>query len=135
VAARVSKLHFKILHVLNSPVTGELSNIQPVAPIKNDLAAPLLTIIGAYDMQTTVNDGRLINFLKDINNYSVNKADYIPISLYLEKWELADHPELKDKAEAPYAMNWFMSDTTLNRIDQRLATHPALNRLQNGWIR
>ena len=131
----VSKFHFKILHILNSPVTGELTNIQPVAPIKNDLAAPLLTIIGAYDMQTTVNDGRLINFLKDINDYSSNKADYIPISLYLDAEELKADTTYFDKIEPPYAMNWFMSDTTLNRIDKRLQTHPVLNRLAGGSIK
>ena len=134
-AAYVSKFHFKILHILNSPVTAEQTNIKPVAPIKNDLAAPLLTIIGAYDMQTTVNDGRLINFLHDINDYSPNRADYIPISLYLDEKELKADSIYAGKPEPPYAMNWFMSDTTLNRIDHRLQTHPKLNDLDNGWIR
>jgi hypothetical protein len=131
----ISKFHFKVLHVLNSPVAGDQNNIEPVAPIKNDLAAPLLTIVGAYDMQTTVNDGRLINYLKDINKYSENKADYIQISLYLDEEEKNADPIHGKEPEAPYAMNWFMSDTTLNRIDHRLQTHPKLNQLDNGWIR
>ncbi|HSB92034.1 MAG TPA: hypothetical protein VLC28_02905, partial [Flavitalea sp.] len=134
-ARYVSKFHFKILHILNSPVTGGHTTIRAVAPIKNDLAAPLLTIVGAYDMQTTVNDGRLINFLKDINDYSKNKADYIPISLYLDAEELKKDTLYAGKTEPPYAMNWFMSDTTLNRIDNRLATHPVLNRLAGNTIR
>lgn len=120
----VKKLHFKVLHITNSPIALDSSNIKAVPPIKNDLLAPILTIVGAYDMQTTVNDGRLINFLKDINSDSVNKADYIQIPLYKDADELK-----KDSLDPSYAMNWFMSDTTRQRIDNRLKVQPKLNML------
>ncbi len=61
---QVRKLHFKILHITNSPVILDSNNIKSVAPIKNDMLSPILTIMGAYDMQTTVNDLRLINFIE-----------------------------------------------------------------------
>lgn len=128
---QIKKLHFKILHITNSPVNLDSTNIKSVAPIKNDLMAPILTIVGAYDMQTTVNDGRLINFIKDINNYSSNKADYIQIPLYKDssEWKLDPLYDRFEGKEPSYAMNWFMSDTTLHRIDKRLQEHQKLNLL------
>jgi len=118
---KINKLHFKVIHIVNSPVDLDSSNIVAVAPVKNDLMAPILTIAGAYDMQTTVNDGRLINYIKDINKYTANRADYTQISLYEDSTEWKHNPLSKRFAsEPPYAMNWFMSDTTLDRINARL---------------
>jgi hypothetical protein len=90
--------------------------------------APILTIVGAYDMQTTVNDGRLINFINDINMYTSNRADYTQISLYKDTIEWK-HDALRSRfdKEPNYAMNWFMSDTTLRRIDNRLMENRKLD--------
>jgi len=127
---QIAKLHFKVLHIVNSPVDMDSANIQAVAPIKNDLMAPLLTIVGAYDMQTTVNDSRLINFIKDVNNYGSNRADYTQISLYDDALEWQSNPlRSRFKKDPPYAMNWFMSDTTLHRIDKRLNNNRKLDSL------
>jgi hypothetical protein len=116
-----------VLHIVNSPVNVDSSNIKKVAPIKNDLLAPVLTIVGAYDKQTTVNDGRLINFLKDINAYTSNRADYTQISLYKDSTEWRLDPLSKVCKEEPsYPMNWFISQTIQKRIDHRLRTEPAL---------
>lgn len=119
---QIKKLHFKVLHITNSPASIDSADIKKVAPIRNDLFAPILTIVGAYDMQTTVNDGRLDNFIKDINTFSFNKADYTQISLYKEPREKTD-----STTEQSYAMNWFMSDTTLHRINNRLYQQPTLD--------
>ena len=125
---QVRKLHFKVLHIINSAVDRDSTNISKVAPIKNDLMAPILTIVGAYDMQTTVNDGRLINFINDINMYTSNCADYTQISLYKDTIEWK-HDALRSRfdKEPNYAMNWFMSDTTLRRIDNRLMNNRKLD--------
>ncbi len=133
---KIKRLHFKILHITNSPVNLDSNNIQKVASFKNDLLAPILTIVGAYDMQTTVNDGRLINFIKDINSYSGNKADYIQIPLYKDssEWKQDLLYDRFHGKEPPYAMNWFMSDTTLKRIDKRLQDHPKLDSLIRSMI-
>ena len=128
--SQVKKINFRVLHITNSPVDLDSSNIKPVAPIRNDLAAPLLTIIGAYDMQTTVNDSRLINFLREIDSFTVFRANYTQIPLYKEAYEWVDDPLFtKHKKEPAYAMNWFMSDTTRNRIDKRLFHHRKLDSL------
>ncbi|MEO8568275.1 MAG: patatin-like phospholipase family protein [Ginsengibacter sp.] len=128
---QIQRLHFKVLHITNSPVNLDSSDIKKVAPFKNDVIAPILTIVGAYDMQTTVNDSRLINFIKDINNYSANKADYLQVPLYEDSMEWKKDPlreRFKDK-EPSYAMNWFMSDTTIRRIDKRLQGNGKLDSL------
>lgn len=124
---QISRIHFNVLHIVNSPVELDSSTIRSVAPVKNDLMAPILTILGAYDMQTTVNDMRLINFLHDINSDGGNKAGYTRISLYKDKneWQ-QDALSQRFKAEPPYAMNWFMSDTTVRRINNRLLNNNGL---------
>lgn len=133
---QVKRLHFKVLHIVNSPIDADSSNIKPVAPIQNDLFSPLLTIAGAYDMQTTVNDERLKHFISDINTYSGNKADYHLISLYEDREEWTKDPlHLRYDKEPSYAMNWFMSDTTVNRINKRLVNQPGLNKLIQGLNR
>jgi hypothetical protein len=120
---RYAKLKFIILHITNSPVGS--SSLEPVAPIKNDLSAPMLTMAGAYDKQTTVNDKRLENFLHDLEP---GKGAYYPSHLYKNGNE-----SLPEKEE-PYAMNWFISDTTLKRMDKRLNSQPALQQLLKSLV-
>ena len=130
---QIKKLRFTILHIVNSPVDQD-AVLKPVAPIKNDLMSPVLTITGAYDMQTTVNDMRLINYINDINEFGGHRANYNRISLYKDSAEFArDSPGAKFGAEPSYAMNWFISDTLLRRIDNRLQQNPKLNDLINSF--
>jgi predicted acylesterase/phospholipase RssA len=130
---RVRKLHFTVLHITNSPVG--VAPLVSVSPLSNDLASPILTVLGAYDMQTTVNDKRLMNFVTDIDRDSVcRSAEYYPIHLYLDRLEKQKAiQEAKKRGEAfqetPYAMNWFISDTTLKRMDNRLLQQPKLQAL------
>ncbi|ULQ55313.1 hypothetical protein KJS94_11740 [Flavihumibacter rivuli] len=123
---RMRKLEIIVLHITNSPQ----GNINPsrIGSFKNDLLSPLLTILGAYDMQTTVNDRRMETYTRDLNkrpdSAGVSKARYYPIHLYRDITEPGDQP-----AKEPYTMNWFISDTTLKRMDKRLNVQPKLNRL------
>ncbi|MFT3826467.1 MAG: hypothetical protein QM731_21280 [Chitinophagaceae bacterium] len=126
---RVAKLHFRVIHITNSP--QGVAKLDEVSTLKNDLMAPALTIVGAYNMQTTVNDRRLVSFLEDINTRGVCKsADYYPIHLYKDSGEKEAERKRGDTlAEVPYAMNWFISDTTRIRMDMRLQSQPRLNSL------
>lgn len=126
---RVAKLEFTILHITNSP-TG-VAALNTVAPLRNDLLSPMLTIMGAYDMQTTVNDKRLENFLTDIGDDGICAgARYFPIHLYKDTEEKREDRKKGNKTkETPYPMNWFISDTTLRRMDARLINQPNLNKL------
>jgi hypothetical protein len=126
-------LRYVIVHITNSPVGT--AALEPVSPFKNDVAAPILTIVGAYDMQTTVNDERLRNFLKDIDSLGPAKAAYYPIHLYKESFERPLDPKTgKRQKEDPYPMNWFISDTMRHRMDQRMQTHWRLNNLIKGIL-
>ena len=144
---RIKKLKLIVLHITNSPLAE--ADLKNVAPLKNDLAAPVLTILGAYDMQTTVNDRRLENFIADINlQYDSSRtgfrsATYIPIDLYNNPAmnptdTLPYKRSLSDTlpSNGPYAMNWFISKDVQKRMDQRLKKQPVLDSLvrlmQNG---
>lgn len=116
---RAAKLRLVVLHITNSPL-GE-SELKKVSPLKNDLMAPLLTLAGAFDKQTTVNDSRLVNLLSDIDS---SRGVYYPISLYESK---AENPT--NAPEESYAMNWFISEHTLERMNIRLQQQPYLNSL------
>ena len=116
---RASKLRFIVLHITNSPL-GE-SALTKVSPLTNDLAAPLLTLGGAFDKQTTVNDSRLVSLLADIDS---SRGVYYPISLYKNKTE---NPH--NEPEEPYAMNWFISEHTINRMNIRLHHQPYIDSL------
>ncbi len=124
------RLHFRVLHIINSPVEGGQPIFTPVAPIRNDLFSPIYAILGAYDMQTTVNDSRLKNFIGDVNSFSGLKADYKVISLYKSDSEYV-HGEAR---EASYPMNWFMSDTTFKRIRNRLDSEPVLKEMISSCV-
>jgi hypothetical protein len=130
VGNQIHRLHFKVLHILNSPIIQDSGDQKPVAPIKNDLFAPIATIVGAYGMQTTVNDGRLINYIADINKYYGILANYTQVSLYKDSAEWSRDPNCRRfKQEPAYSMNWFMSDSTRNRIKDRLDSHPQVDSL------
>jgi hypothetical protein len=128
IAKLIRRLRFHVIHIVNSPIEVDSTGIKSISPFKNDLLAPVLTILGAYDMQTTVNDGRLINYISDLHNYDSFLADYSRISLYQSKDEWKDDKILHPfySAEPPYAMNWFMSDTVANRINRRLVENDSL---------
>lgn len=116
---RAAKLRFVVLHITNSPL-GE-SALTKISPLKNDLAAPLLTLGGAFDKQTTVNDSRLVSLLADIDS---SRGVYYPISLYKDKTENPNN-----EPEEPYAMNWFISDHVIERMNVRLRHQPYLDSL------
>ena len=124
--ARMQKLKIVVLHITNSP-QGD-NHIKPITPFKNDVSSPLLTILGAYDMQTTVNDMRLSNFIADVNQRTdmapLSRAAYYPIHLYNDLEEKAD-----TLSKGPYAMNWFISDSVRNDMDRRLIVQPKLVRM------
>ena len=127
---QVRRLRFHVLHIVNSPVDLDSSNITAVRPINNDLFSPLLTILGAYDMQTTDNDRRLYNYVDDLRNIHDYNADHSIISLYEDSTEWPkDTLRVRFEKEPPYSMNWFMSDTTRRRIVERLGKQPVVNDL------
>lgn len=127
---QLRRVRFRILHIVNSPVGPAPTEFQPVRPIDNDLFSPLITIVGAYNMQTTVNDMRLYHFIKELGAQGY-LADHHRISLYKEifEWQKDVKRGMLVDTEAVYPMNWFMSERTRVRMDQRVKAQPVLKEL------
>ncbi len=100
---KVKKLSFYVMHI-NNGRGGELL-LEKVNPFVNDLAAPIKTLVGSYNVQTSINDSRLKNYLLAIYR---NDRHYKPINLYRVNEPLT------------YSMNWVISKRTLDSMDVRL---------------
>lgn len=97
------KITFYVMHISNGP-EGDIS-LKKVNPFVNDLAAPLKTLMGAYGVQTSINDSRLKNYLSGLYR---NNLHYKPINLY------------RPQEPLKYSMNWVISGRTLDSMDRRL---------------
>jgi hypothetical protein len=97
------KITFYVMHISNGP-EGDIL-LKRVNPFVNDLAAPIKTLMGAYGVQTSINDSRLKNYL--LGMYG-NNLHYKPINLY------------RPREPLKYSMNWVISGRTLDSMDQRL---------------
>jgi predicted acylesterase/phospholipase RssA len=99
----VKKLSFYVMHISNGG-GGELL-LKKVNPFVNDLAAPIKTLVGSYNVQTSINDSRLKSYLAALYR---NERHYKPINLYRVNEPLS------------YSMNWVISKRTLDSMDVRL---------------
>jgi predicted acylesterase/phospholipase RssA len=106
----LTKLKFYVIHAQNS--WGGGGQVNKVHPIINDLAAPVLTLIGAYGTQTSVNDWRLIKYMENIYQ-NTNDTGYIPVNLYRP---LTDSTKTKEE----FPMNWVISDYYIKKMDRQL---------------
>ena len=108
--ARLAKLNIQVIHITNGP-SGDML-VHKVNPFINDLAAPLTTLVGSFGIQTTVNDSRLKNYMRDFTGNDIN---YWDINLY------------RPSEPLKYSMNWVISKRTLDSMDNRLYQHRDLN--------
>ena len=98
------KITFYVMHISNGWPVNE-GSLKKVNPFVNDLASPIQTIMGAYGVQTTINDSRLKNYLRSMYG---NDIHYKPINLY------------RPTEPLKYSMNWVISGRTLDSMDKRL---------------
>lgn len=105
----LNKMSYYVLHLQNNP--NKKNKFGKVQPAANDLAAPLITLMGSYGSQTNFNDLRLIDYLQKIDGV------YHKINLYL--------PEGTEM----YPMNWALSDSAVWRMNDRVRTCPEINQL------
>jgi hypothetical protein len=106
----LAKLRFYVIHAQNGWPGGEI--VSKIHPIINDLAAPVLTLIGAYGTQTSVNDWRLIKYM-EAQYKPLKDTGYMPVNLYKP---LTD--STKNKEEFP--MNWVISDYYIKKMNKQL---------------
>jgi hypothetical protein len=113
----VRKFQFYVLHLSNTPYADPKQS-KKIHPALNDLATPLLTLAGSYNSQTTVNDARLVNYLKELNK---ERNSYLILNLYR-----------KDTIES-IPMNWVISDRARelmrSTIDKKKAVDSIIVRL------
>ena len=112
---RLKKLRFHVLHITNDP-EGFESRLPKVNPLVNDLAAPIKTLMGAYGTQTSINDLRLSNYIK---NDTSQKNSYRKIPLY----------RYQDRS-ITYSMNWVISEQLLKAMNQRLGEKQIQDEIQ-----
>lgn len=112
-AKYIKRMRFYVIHLSNTPYTPAAPD-KPIHPLVNDLFTPLLTLAGSYSTQTSVNDARLINYLRETNkqidtakNEKFRDA-YITFNLYI-----------KDSVES-ISMNWVISDTVRQKMNRRI---------------
>jgi hypothetical protein len=121
-AKYIKRMRFYVIHLSNTPYTPAAPE-KGIHPVVNDLFTPLLTLAGSYSTQTSVNDARLINYLRETNKEfdSTNKEKirdaYITFNLYI-----------KDSVES-ISMNWVISDTVRQKMNRRI-NHPRKKNLQ-----
>jgi hypothetical protein len=116
----VKKMQFYVIHLSNTPYPGphdkEATRIHPAV---NDLATPLLTLAGSYNSQTSVNDARLINYLKELNK---ERNSYIVFNLYK-----------KDSVES-ISMNWVISKRVRDIMNRRKMEKRELDSVINRLV-
>ncbi len=116
---KIGRLRPVIVHLRNSRIEEEKFR-EPVSPFVNDFASPIKTILGAYNMQTNVNDSRLRNYVRQLNDLSViHTADYIELNLFDEYAEKKFY----------YPMNWVLSNKTISMMDSVIKVRAG------AWVR
>ena len=106
----LNKLRFYVIHAENGWSGG--GDITKVHPIVNDLAAPVLTLIGAYGTQTSVNDWRLKKYLEAVYQGTGEKG-YWEVNLYKPL-------SLTDSAKQEFPMNWVISNYYIKKMNRQL---------------
>jgi hypothetical protein len=107
----LDRLQFYVIHLSNTPYTPAAPD-RRINPVLNDLITPMLTLAGSYSSQTSVNNARLINYLKEINH---ERNSFIILNLYN-----------KDSIES-LPMNWVISGRIRIIMDKRIHQKPALD--------
>jgi hypothetical protein len=96
------KLKFQLIYLSNSSLSSKESGV--MHPFINDVAAPIITVLGTYGSQTHVNNTRLKKFMLGRDP----KIRSVDVNLFRN----ADEPELP--------MNWVISDYSLHRMNDNL---------------
>ncbi|HEX8269139.1 MAG TPA: patatin-like phospholipase family protein [Flavobacterium sp.] len=112
-----NRFAFHILHMNNSEVIE--TPAEDVHPLTNDLAAPLLTLVGIQGSSTNISDGVLRQYyLREFNGDTSNA--YIKYNLY-------DMQYAGKKSEEGYPMSWVISEYHFARMNKALVREVKKN--------
>jgi hypothetical protein len=110
------KFSFYVIHVSNTD--RKKVNTGQINPITNDLFAPAMTLMSSYGSQTTVNDGRLKNYLAGLYR---NSSHYSNIELYRNSSD-----------SMKYSMNWVISKYQRDAMDNNLMHNTDFKKLYDS---
>jgi len=99
------KIEFQVIYISNGNASSTFKTLHPLV---NDLAAPLLTILNTYGMQTTFSNKKLEKYQRE-SPFS-RKKELRPINL----------PVYPDTDTIPYPMNWVISRYNINRMNENV---------------
>ncbi|MCX6313455.1 MAG: patatin-like phospholipase family protein [Sphingobacteriales bacterium] len=116
----LSKLRFYVIHAENG--YNNFGSITKVNTVVNDLASPVLTLVGAFGTQTSVNDWRLEQYMRSLPEALPAEPGYYHVNLYSDK---SEHEE--------YPMNWAISDYYIQKMNRQLQHNPELKNLFS-WL-
>jgi hypothetical protein len=108
------RVRFKVLYMSNEKKSSpyqppkEQNNVK-LNPLFNDLAAPVITILGTYSKQTGLNNLKLEKYMQQ-SEYRWGNKGFMQINLPLKVGDSLDYPT-----------NWVISDLHLDRIRQNIA--------------
>ena len=101
------RLKFKIIYISNG--TEKKDKPKTLHPLVNDLAAPLITVLGTYGNQTELSNKKL----KDYIERSSFRMDH-------ESFRKENLPKDSTDNIIPYPMNWVISDYNIRRMEKNL---------------
>jgi len=102
------KLAFKVIYISNG--NAEKGKDKELHPLVNDLAAPLLTVLGTYSKQTSMSNDKLRSYMLS-GKLDTAKCPFQTLNLPMPN-------DTTDKMT--YPMNWVISDYHLQRMDNNL---------------
>ncbi len=120
-----NRLQFKVIYLSNGRSASysevpDLSKKGKLNPLANDLAAPILTVLGTYSNQTGLSNLRLEKYMQRLEN-KWGKNGYTNINL----------PLTGAGEEDEFPMNWVISDYYLHRIQENVQRISVLDSLRN----
>ncbi|HEX2617739.1 MAG TPA: hypothetical protein VHL57_09370, partial [Flavobacteriales bacterium] len=108
------RLDVHVLHITNGIATDTIAR-KPSLPLLNDLAAPIITIAGAYGSQTDINDRRLYHFMQRLTGDSLHYHELDVYSALPKGTELS--------------MSWAISNKQLALMDSSLVHCAEIDRV------
>jgi len=133
-----NKLKFKVLYLSNGPlepvqkvIKKQEEKSNSLHPLVNDLAAPLLTVLGTYGGQTDMGNQRLERFMNQWK-FAAAKEPYLKLNLPMKnnRQEKSQPIYVKEDDATPYPLNWVISEFNRTRIKRNVAYVDASKVLQ-----
>ena len=120
----LERVLYVVVHITNA--AGKNAKLQRIHPFKNDFLAPLVTVLGTYSSQTAINDVKLLQYFSGLNPSGIRFREQPALNKY---FDINLYP---DSGAENYTMNWVISKSNQEAMNDRLNTHRRLGELINN---